>query len=120
MLNKCSHQLERISKKGLEWASRLNSDAYISHSDSWCSFNFQLKPVLAYSILTMSVDPKEVESEEERKGGKEKYNDPLEPVSQPFRQPMGPLIGYWKPVKSSKSGRQVSQVSQLRLKVGGI
>ena len=30
MMNTCSHQLDRISKKGLEWASRLNSDAYIS------------------------------------------------------------------------------------------
>ena len=51
----------KISKKGLEWSSRLNSDAYISKSDAWCSFDCQLEPALAYSVLTMSADPDKVE-----------------------------------------------------------
>ena len=61
LLNKCTHQLEKISKKGLEWASNLNSDGYISKSDAWCSFDYQLKPALAYSILMMSAEPDKVD-----------------------------------------------------------
>ena len=60
LANLCVHQVSKIKSKGFEWASRLNSDAYISRSNAWCSFNFQLKPALSYSAVTLSADPKKL------------------------------------------------------------
>ena len=54
------HQVSKIKSKGLEWTLRLNSDAYISQSDAWCSFNLQLKPALSYSAVTLSADPEKL------------------------------------------------------------
>ena len=54
------HQVSKIKSKGLEWTLRLNSDLYISQSDAWCSFNFQLKPALSYSAVTLSADPEKL------------------------------------------------------------
>lgn len=60
LCNTCTSQLDKISKKGLEWSLRLSSGGHISKRNAWCSFNCQLKPALSYSVLTMSADPTKV------------------------------------------------------------
>ena len=59
--NKGRHHINYIGKKGDEWTSKLNTAVHIGRSDAWCSFMYQLKPALSYSIKTLSAEPTLVE-----------------------------------------------------------
>ena len=61
LAGKSKAQLEYTRDLGLEWATKLNTNKYISPSDGWKSLVTQLKPKVTWGIVCLTAKPEKVE-----------------------------------------------------------
>ena len=60
LAGKSKAQLEYTRDLGLEWATKLNTNKYISPSDGWKSLVTQLKPKVTWGIVCLTAKPEKV------------------------------------------------------------